>query len=75
MASLSHLQYRSTEFLLAFAPLNAQSVLDYFTLSPFYDKSCNNAVLRMQMMFSRGGMQGIDEEAELRSVRGGAAAR
>lgn len=40
--------------------------MDYFVLSPFYDRTSNNAALRMQMMFSRGGMEGVDEEAELK---------
>lgn len=64
--SLSHLQWRATEWLLAFGPLRAEIVLDYFCLSPFFDRTSNNASLRMQMQFSRGGMHGIDEEHELK---------
>lgn len=67
-SSLSHLQWRATEFLLAFGPLTGATVMDYFVLSPFFDRSSNNAVMRMQMMYSRGGMEGVDEEAELKSV-------
>lgn len=64
-ASLSHLQWRATEWILAFGPLNRQIVLDYFVLSPFFDRTSTNAALRMQMQFSRGGMEGVDEEGEL----------
>ncbi|GAA6020467.1 hypothetical protein JCM10207_000012 [Rhodosporidiobolus poonsookiae] len=69
--SLSHLQWRAPEFLLAFGQLSTpQLAAEYFSLSPFFDKSSNNAQLRMQMMFSRGGMEGVDEEAELRRFVG-----
>lgn len=67
--NLSHLQWRAPEFLLAFGSLSTpQLAMEYFSLSPFFDKSSNNAQLRMQMMFSRGGMDGVDEEAELKCV-------
>jgi hypothetical protein len=68
-SSLSHLQWRATEFLLAFGPLTVGTVMDYFVLSPFFDRSSNNAVMRMQMMYSRGGMEEVDEEVELKQVR------
>ncbi|GAA5843814.1 hypothetical protein JCM11251_001810 [Rhodosporidiobolus azoricus] len=72
MASLSHLQWRAPEFLLAVGGSlsTPQLAIEYFSLSPFFDKSSNNAQLRMQMMFSRGGMEGVDEEAELRRFTG-----
>lgn len=66
--SLSHLQWRATEWLLAFGPLSPAIVMDYFVMSPFFDRTSNNAVLRMQMQYSRGGMEGVDEEAELKCV-------
>lgn len=66
--SLSHVQWRATEFILAFGALTLENVMDYFVLSPFFDKSSNNAVMRMQMMYSRGGLQGLNEEEELTFV-------
>ncbi|GAA5982657.1 hypothetical protein JCM11641_002326 [Rhodosporidiobolus odoratus] len=71
-SSLSHLQWRAPEFLLAIGGQLATPELaqEYFSLSPFFDKTSNNAQLRMQMMFSRGGMDGVDEEAELRRFVG-----
>ncbi|KAL7337102.1 hypothetical protein BJY59DRAFT_705010 [Rhodotorula toruloides] len=42
--------------------------MEYFSLSPFFDKASNNARLRMQMRFSRGEMKGVHEEAELGCV-------
>ncbi|KAK4046002.1 Mediator of RNA polymerase II transcription subunit 6 [Microbotryomycetes sp. JL201] len=65
---LSHVQWRAAEWLLAFGPLTPASVMDYFVMSPFFDRTSNNATLRMQMQFSRGGMDGVDEEHELRHV-------
>lgn len=62
---LSHVQWRAAEWLLAFGPLTTETVMDYFVQSPFFDRTSNNATLRMQMMFSRGGMEGVDEQAEL----------
>lgn len=64
--NLSHLQWRATEWILAFGPLTSSLALDYFVLSPFFDRTSNNAALRMQMQFSRGGMEGVDEEGELK---------
>lgn len=67
-ADLHHLQCRAPEFLLACPQgrlASAALALDYFCLSPFFDKASSNAQLRMQMAFSRGGMDGVDEHAEL----------
>jgi mediator of RNA polymerase II transcription subunit 6 len=33
---------------LATCPLTAESIMDYFSLSPFYDRTSDNQVLRMQ---------------------------
>ncbi|GAA6057199.1 hypothetical protein JCM3770_004374 [Rhodotorula araucariae] len=70
--NLSHLQWRAPEYLLTTGGTlaTAEQALDYFSLSPFFDKRSNNATLRMQMMFANGGMHGVDEENELRRLTG-----
>ncbi|KAK4046519.1 Mediator of RNA polymerase II transcription subunit 6 [Microbotryomycetes sp. JL221] len=68
--NLSHIQWRAAEWLLAFGPLTPTTVMDYFVMSPFFDRTSNNATLRMQMQFSRGGMDGVDEDSELRRFVG-----
>ena len=68
-SDLSHLQWRAPEYLLSLATpqlSTSSQVLDYFSLSPFFDKHSNNNQLRMQIMFSRGGMDGLNEEEELK---------
>ena len=32
-------------------PLTDKTVMEYFGLSPFYDRACNNETLRMQRMY------------------------
>lgn len=66
---LSHLQWRAPEYLLSLPTGQLSSnefALDYFSMSPFFDKHSNNNQLRMQLMFSRGGIQGVDEQEELK---------
>ncbi|GAA5877833.1 hypothetical protein JCM16303_000254 [Sporobolomyces ruberrimus] len=72
-ADLSHLQWRAPEYLLSLptGQLSSNEIaLDYFTLSPFFDKHSNNNQLRMQLMFSRGGIQGVNEQEELKRFIG-----
>lgn len=65
-----HIVWRAPEWLAAFGQLTRANVMEYFVLCPFFDKSSSNAQLRMQMIYSRGGMQGVDEESELTKFRG-----
>jgi mediator of RNA polymerase II transcription subunit 6 len=66
---LSHLQWRAPEYLLSLPSgqlSSSEFAMDYFTMSPFFDKHSNNNQLRMQLMFSRGGIQGVNEQEELK---------
>lgn len=71
---LEHVQWRAPEFLLALpnGQLASRAVaLEYFSLSPFFDKASSNAQLAMQVMFSRGGsLHGVDLEPDLARFTG-----
>lgn len=41
--------WRDDQWLRAF-PLTFPSALDYFSLSPFYDRNCNNELAKQQGM-------------------------
>ncbi|CAI5758263.1 unnamed protein product [Candida verbasci] len=46
------IQWKSPEFIQA-RGLNTSNVLEYFSLSPFYDRTSNNQVLTMQFQFQQ----------------------
>ncbi|KAG0233989.1 Mediator of RNA polymerase II transcription subunit 6 [Actinomortierella wolfii] len=50
-----NLEWRFQEWLIGMGGLTPDNVLDYFALSPFWDPSCNNAVLKMQTQFNNLG--------------------
>lgn len=49
---LDELQWKSPEWIQAFG-LRTDNVLDYFAESPFFDKTSNNHVIKMQRQFSQ----------------------
>ncbi|RKP05067.1 MED6 mediator sub complex component-domain-containing protein [Thamnocephalis sphaerospora] len=49
---LTKLEWHFPEWLAQFGPLNPVNVLDYFEHSPFWDPTCNNAVLKMQTQYN-----------------------
>ncbi|CAL9729706.1 mediator of RNA polymerase II transcription subunit 6 [Monosporozyma unispora] len=49
---LDELQWKSPEWIQSFG-LRTDNVLDYFAESPFFDKTSNNYVIKMQRQFSQ----------------------
>ncbi|QEU59897.1 Med6 [Kluyveromyces lactis] len=49
---LDELQWKSPEWIQTFG-LHTDNVLDYFSESPFFDKTSNNQVVKMQQQFSQ----------------------
>lgn len=52
MESLDEIQWKSPEFIQE-RGLNTNNVLEYFSLSPFYDRTSNNQVLMMQFQYQQ----------------------
>ncbi|PJF19236.1 putative mediator complex subunit 6 [Paramicrosporidium saccamoebae] len=51
MEELAYVCFRDVAWLQAY-PLTEASVLDYFSLSQFYERTCNNEVLKMQARYT-----------------------
>ncbi|POW21030.1 hypothetical protein PSHT_02935 [Puccinia striiformis] len=66
-SDLCHVQWRSLAWILEHGPLNESNAIDYFALSPFYDRKSTNQVLRMQSMFS--GQPKMDPASEQEALR------
>lgn len=67
---LDEVQWRSPEWIQAYG-LNTSNVMDYFALSPFYDRSSNNQVLKMQSNFNEQmRMNGAELTKELKKLTG-----
>ncbi|KAK9467997.1 MED6 mediator subfamily complex component-domain-containing protein [Lipomyces arxii] len=69
MPPLDELQWRAPEWIQAFG-LRTDNVLEYFAQSPFYDRSSNNQVLKMQSQFNAPMMQPQDVQLALTTMRG-----
>lgn len=59
---LDEIAWRSPEHIAMLGGLRNDTVLDYFSFSPFFDRSANNQVLKMQTQYSEpqyqvGGLQ------------------
>ncbi|KAI5952624.1 MED6 [Candida jiufengensis] len=52
MEALDEIQWKSPEFIQE-RGLNTSNVLEYFALSPFYDRTSNNQVLMMQFQYQQ----------------------
>lgn len=48
--SLDELEWRSPEWINIYG-LRTDNILEYFSLSPFWDRQCNNQILKMQRQF------------------------
>ncbi|CCK68906.1 mediator complex subunit MED6 KNAG_0B04710 [Huiozyma naganishii CBS 8797] len=57
---LDELQWKSPEWIQAFG-LRTDNVLDYFSESPFFDKTSNNHVIKMQRQFSQLPVDGMPQ--------------
>lgn len=60
---LDELQWKSPEWIQAFG-LRTENVLDYFAESPFFNKTANNQVIKMQKQFSQVPRQMDNQIAE-----------
>ncbi|KAH9947713.1 MED6-domain-containing protein [Amylocystis lapponica] len=66
----SHRLFIWHEWIQANGPLTHENVFDYFASSMFYDKQCNNSVLRMQTMHTGTVMSPETEAEELKRFTG-----
>lgn len=66
---LRHVSFRDVAWLQNFA-LTEATVLDYFALSQFYERTCNNEVLRMQARYTDDHPSGEDLIQQLHRMTG-----
>ncbi|CAN6639735.1 mediator of RNA polymerase II transcription subunit 6 [Trichomonascus vanleenenianus] len=69
---LDEVQWRSPEWIQFNGGLKNENVLEYFSQSPFYDRTSNNQVLKMQSQYSNDPYQQnrVDIYAQLRNMQG-----
>lgn len=63
ITSLDELQWKSPEWIQTFG-LRTDNVIDYFSESPFFDKTSNNYVIKMQRQFVEGERDGENTNGE-----------
>lgn len=66
---LDEVLWRAPEWIQMFG-LRTDNVLEYFSQSPFYDRSSNNQVLKMQSQFNENLHGRPDLSAELKNMQG-----
>jgi mediator of RNA polymerase II transcription subunit 6 len=66
---LDEVQWRAPEWIQMFG-LRTDNVLEYFSQSPFYDRSSNNQVLKMQSQFNENLHGRLDLFKELQHMKG-----
>lgn len=66
---LDELQWRAPEWTQMYG-LRTDNVLEYFSLSPFYDRSSNNQVLKMQSSYNEQLQNRTDLQKELKNMKG-----
>lgn len=66
---LDEVLWRAPEWIQMFG-LRTDNVLEYFSQSPFYDRSSNNQVLKMQSQFNENLHGRLDLSAELKNMQG-----
>ncbi|KAK9356398.1 MED6 mediator subfamily complex component-domain-containing protein [Lipomyces doorenjongii] len=67
--AVDELQWRAPEWIQMFG-LRTDNVLEYFAQSPFYDRSSNNQVLKMQSQFNAPVLQPQEVVQALSTMRG-----
>ncbi|CCH43948.1 Mediator of RNA polymerase II transcription subunit 6 [Wickerhamomyces ciferrii] len=67
---LDELQWKSPEWIQAFG-LRTDNVLEYFSQSPFFDRTSNNQVVKMQSQFNENiQLHSLNIEFELKKMKG-----
>lgn len=67
---LDELQWKSPEWIQAFG-LRTDNVLEYFSQSPFFDRTSNNQVVKMQSQFNENlQLHSMNIENELKKMTG-----
>ncbi|KAK8035054.1 Mediator complex- subunit Med6 [Apiospora rasikravindrae] len=63
--ALDEIQWRDSNLVMQMGGIHSNTVLWYFASSPFYDKTCNNAVLFQQAQFNIAMVQYVESREAL----------